>query len=120
MIILIIIMIVLLILLFVSLCRVTLIPEGQAAEDTLLTMLTKLNIGKDLKKTDFEDIGELGAGSGGVVHKTKHNPTGVIMAKKVKEDLFIPIHSFLLSLLPLSLAFFILGISSWQFVFFIL
>ena len=37
----------------------------------------------DLNAEDFEKLGELGAGNGGVVIKVKHKPTGLIMARKV-------------------------------------
>ncbi|CAG0891624.1 unnamed protein product [Darwinula stevensoni] len=37
----------------------------------------------DLNAEDFEKLGELGAGNGGVVIKVKHKPTGLIMARKL-------------------------------------
>jgi len=36
----------------------------------------------ELKDEDFERLGELGAGNGGVVLKVLHKPTGLIMARK--------------------------------------
>ena len=35
---------------------------------------------------EFEKISELGSGNGGVVLKVKHKPSGVIMARKVSND----------------------------------
>lgn len=40
-------------------------------------------IGGELREEDFEKIGELGYGNGGVVMKVRHKPTGIIMARKV-------------------------------------
>lgn len=37
----------------------------------------------ELIDEDFERIGELGAGNGGVVAKVLHKPSGLIMARKV-------------------------------------
>lgn len=37
----------------------------------------------ELNDDDFEKLGELGAGNGGVVMKVKHKPSGLIMARKV-------------------------------------
>ncbi|KAL8566283.1 Dual specificity mitogen-activated protein kinase kinase 1 [Nucella lapillus] len=37
----------------------------------------------ELLEEDFEKLGELGAGNGGVVTKVLHKPTGLIMAKKL-------------------------------------
>ena len=39
----------------------------------------------ELLEEDFEKLGELGAGNGGVVTKVAHKPTGLIMARKVKK-----------------------------------
>ncbi|KAI5698317.1 hypothetical protein M8J75_005068 [Diaphorina citri] len=38
--------------------------------------------GKELSDSDFEKLGELGAGNGGVVMKVKHCASGLIMARK--------------------------------------
>lgn len=35
---------------------------------------------------DFEKLGELGAGNGGVVNKERHKPSGLIMARKVSAE----------------------------------
>lgn len=43
---------------------------------------TSCQIG-ELNADDFEKLGELGAGNGGVVNKEKHKPTGLSMARKV-------------------------------------
>ena len=43
----------------------------------------KQKVGESLNAEDFEKLGELGAGNGGVVTKVLHNPTGLIMARKV-------------------------------------
>lgn len=40
----------------------------------------------ELKDEDFEPICELGAGNGGVVNKVRHKPSGLVMARKVKND----------------------------------
>lgn len=37
----------------------------------------------ELLEEDFEKLGELGAGNGGVVTKVLHHPSGLIMARKV-------------------------------------
>ena len=37
----------------------------------------------ELSDDDFDKLGELGAGNGGVVTKVKHRPSGLIMARKV-------------------------------------
>lgn len=39
--------------------------------------------GKDLCSDDFDNLGELGAGNGGVVAKVLHKPSGLIMARKM-------------------------------------
>lgn len=39
--------------------------------------------GKELSDSDFEKLGELGAGNGGVVMKVKHCASGLIMARKL-------------------------------------
>ena len=40
-------------------------------------------IGSELNDDDFENLGELGAGNGGVVMKVRHKSSGLIMARKV-------------------------------------
>lgn len=40
----------------------------------------------ELCEDDFEKIGELGAGNGGVVTKVLHKLSGLIMARKVFEQ----------------------------------
>ena len=45
----------------------------------------------ELCDEDFEKLGELGAGNGGVVMKVRHKKYGLIMARKVKH-LFIIFH----------------------------
>ena len=37
----------------------------------------------ELTDDDFDKLGELGAGNGGVVTKDRHRPSGLIMARKV-------------------------------------
>ncbi|CAK9291396.1 unnamed protein product, partial [Gordionus sp. m RMFG-2023] len=37
----------------------------------------------ELNAEDFENLGELGAGNGGVVTKALHKPTGTLMARKM-------------------------------------
>lgn len=37
----------------------------------------------ELSDDDFEKLGELGSGSGGVVMKVRHLPSGLIMARKL-------------------------------------
>uniref|UniRef100_A0A2P2I139 mitogen-activated protein kinase kinase n=1 Tax=Hirondellea gigas TaxID=1518452 RepID=A0A2P2I139_9CRUS len=37
----------------------------------------------ELNTDDFEKLGELGAGNGGVVNKERHKPSGLIMARKL-------------------------------------
>lgn len=43
----------------------------------------------ELKDDDFEKISELGAGNGGVVFKVSHQPSGLVMARKVRLPLKI-------------------------------
>ena len=45
---------------------------------------------RDLKEQDFEKKGDLGHGNGGSVIKVKHIPSGMIMAKKVRQSLLDP------------------------------
>lgn len=39
----------------------------------------------ELKDEDFDPICELGAGNGGVVHKVRHKPSRLVMARKVSD-----------------------------------
>lgn len=43
----------------------------------------KQKVGDDLLPEDLKDMGELGAGNGGVVTRVLHKPSGLIMARKV-------------------------------------
>lgn len=43
----------------------------------------------ELCDEDFEKLGELGAGNGGVVMKVRHKKYGLIMARKVNITLYI-------------------------------
>lgn len=43
----------------------------------------------ELKDDDFDPICELGAGNGGVVHKVRHKPSGLVMARKVMYELSV-------------------------------
>lgn len=43
----------------------------------------KEKIGGDLGEHDFEKLGELGSGNGGVVMKVRHKSSGLIMARKL-------------------------------------
>jgi len=45
-------------------------------------LVQKQQIG-ELNTEDFEKLGELGAGNGGVVNKERHRPSGLIMARKL-------------------------------------
>ncbi|XP_018026319.1 dual specificity mitogen-activated protein kinase kinase 1 [Hyalella azteca] len=45
-------------------------------------LFQKQQIG-ELNTDDFEKLGELGAGNGGVVNKERHKPSGLIMARKL-------------------------------------
>lgn len=42
----------------------------------------------ELSDEDFEKLGELGAGNGGVVMKVRHKKYGLIMARKVLNSIF--------------------------------
>ena len=42
----------------------------------------------ELNAEDFDNLGELGAGNGGVVTKVMHKPSALIMARKVSRNLF--------------------------------
>ncbi|XP_065332997.1 dual specificity mitogen-activated protein kinase kinase dSOR1 [Cloeon dipterum] len=48
-----------------------------------LFLKEKQKIRHELVDEDFEKLGELGAGNGGVVLKVRHKPTGLIMARKL-------------------------------------
>lgn len=49
--------------------------------ETFLTQKQKVG---ELSVEDFENLGELGAGNGGVVTKVLHKRSGLIMARKVR------------------------------------
>ena len=51
--------------------------------ERLETFLTQKQKVGELAAEDFEKLGELGAGNGGVVWKVRHQPTDLIMARKV-------------------------------------
>lgn len=53
--------------------------------ETFLTQKQKVG---ELTGEDFEYLGELGAGNGGVVTKVLHRPSGLIMARKVGKSYF--------------------------------
>lgn len=50
-----------------------------------LFLKEKQKILHDLVDDDFEKLGDLGAGNGGVVLKVRHKPTGLVMARKVRQ-----------------------------------
>jgi mitogen-activated protein kinase kinase 1 len=50
----------------------------------------------ELSDDDFDKLGELGAGNGGVVMKVQHRSSGLIMARKVKIVLHIFLHFLLI------------------------
>lgn len=62
-------------------------PKGAAGEEDvqrLTEVISKVQMGKmTLNASEFEEICILGSGSGGVVKKARHKPTGTIMANKV-------------------------------------
>lgn len=62
--------------------------EGLELDDQqrkrLETFLTQKQLVGELSQDDFDNLGELGAGNGGVVTKVKHRPSGLIMARKVR------------------------------------
>lgn len=43
----------------------------------------KKAVAGELREEDFEKIGEIGYGNGGVVMKVRHKPTGIVMARKL-------------------------------------
>lgn len=51
-----------------------------------LFLKEKQKILHDLVDDDFEKLGDLGAGNGGVVLKVRHKPTGLVMARKVRQN----------------------------------
>ena len=58
---------------------------NEQQRERLETFLTqKQQVGELTQENDFEKLGELGAGNGGVVMKVIHKPSGIIMARKVK------------------------------------
>ncbi|KAK3098082.1 hypothetical protein FSP39_015952 [Pinctada imbricata] len=57
---------------------------NEQQRERLETFLTqKQQVGELTQENDFEKLGELGAGNGGVVMKVKHKPSGIIMARKL-------------------------------------
>lgn len=52
-------------------------------------MCQKQKLGGELIDEDFEKLGELGVGNGGVVAKVLHKPSGLIMARKVSKVVYI-------------------------------
>ena len=60
-------------------------------------LLQKQKVG-ELSDDDFDKLGELGAGNGGVVTRVRHRPSGLIMARKVSAHL---------ALVPKNIAFII-------------
>jgi len=60
-------------------------------------LLQKQKVG-ELSDDDFDKLGELGAGNGGVVTRVRHRPSGLIMARKVSAQL---------ALVPKNIAFII-------------
>lgn len=61
---------------------------NEQQRERLETFLTqKQQVGELTQENDFEKLGELGAGNGGVVMKVIHKPSGIIMARKVKHSL---------------------------------
>lgn len=61
--------------------------EGLEMDDQqrkrLEAFLTQKQKVGELVSEDFENLGELGAGNGGVVTKVRHRPSGLIMARKL-------------------------------------
>ncbi len=49
-------------------------------------LITKQKVG-ELNAEDMDKLGELGAGNGGVVNKVLHQPTELVMARKVIVDI---------------------------------
>jgi hypothetical protein len=45
--------------------------------------LTQRQLVGEMATEDFEKLGELGSGNGGVVWKVRHKPSNIIMARKV-------------------------------------
>jgi hypothetical protein len=43
----------------------------------------KQKVGEQLNAEDFDNLGDLGAGNGGVVTKVMHRSSGLVMARKV-------------------------------------
>ncbi|XP_055344815.1 dual specificity mitogen-activated protein kinase kinase 1-like [Paramacrobiotus metropolitanus] len=54
-------------------------PSGRASDDA---NALRQQLGT-VRMADLEKLGELGVGSGGVVWKVQHRPTGIIMARKI-------------------------------------
>jgi mitogen-activated protein kinase kinase 1 len=48
----------------------------------------------ELSDDDFDKLGELGAGNGGVVTKVRHRSSGLIMARKVIFYTYLPFFKF--------------------------
>lgn len=60
--------------------------EQRARLEQFLTQ--KQRVG-EMSSDDFEKLGELGSGNGGVVWKVMHKPTNLIMARKVCKACFL-------------------------------
>ncbi|XP_048734918.1 dual specificity mitogen-activated protein kinase kinase 1-like isoform X2 [Ostrea edulis] len=64
--------------------RVKEMDINEQQRERLETFLTqKEQVGELTQENDFEKLGELGAGNGGVVMKVIHKPSGIIMARKL-------------------------------------
>ncbi|XP_062603168.1 dual specificity mitogen-activated protein kinase kinase 1-like isoform X3 [Saccostrea cucullata] len=64
--------------------RVKEMDINEQQRERLETFLTqKQQVGELTQENDFEKLGELGAGNGGVVMKVIHKPSGIIMARKL-------------------------------------
>ncbi len=59
--------------------------------ETFLSQKQKVG---ELNADDFDNLGDLGAGNGGVVTKVMHRPSGLIMARKVSIFWFIYLFEF--------------------------
>jgi mitogen-activated protein kinase kinase 1 len=59
--------------------------------ETFLSQKQKVG---ELNADDFDNLGDLGAGNGGVVTKVMHRPSGLIMARKVSIFSFIYLFQF--------------------------
>ena len=89
---------------------------GEPQRQRLQAFLMQKQKVAELLEEDFEKLGELGAGSGGVVTRVLHRPTDLIMARKV-DQIFAALCRYLYFLYNIGFQFFVIHGMFLKFVF---